>query len=302
MLIIVWLYYQLLAVWAALKQRAADGAPQVRAWLKDAYRMTFVDVNPVAAHVLSHGWFEAGMTVMVVAPQWECYLLVRLGCEGWVWAWLLLYAVLFAATLPISKWWRAPATLVLVWVLWCCDAPWHWHVLVLLGNVKVSSFVLGERLNLLMWEARTIARSWYPRFIVSQEWQQGFAAFKQAAVSENLYKTKLTRTVPIFAKMLQEFDVDRARNPRSFAWTKLLCFRHVFIPLLLMRAGVIGVLELVCQAIWYAVPLVLRAVGSKATVAGALAVLRGRALSAYVALDAEGAKALADYKALLSEI
>ncbi len=117
-----------------------------------------------------------------------------------------------------------------------------------------------------------------------------------------MYNVKLTRKVQNFAKMLQEFDVDRARNPRSFAWTKLLCFRHVFIPLLTMRAGVIGVFELVCQAIWLAVPLVLRAVGSKATVAGALTMLRGRALSAYVALDAEGAKALADYKELFPEI
>ena len=41
-------------------------------------------------------------------------------------------------------------------------------------------------------------------------------------------------------------------------------------------------------------PLVLRAVGSKATVAGALAMLRGRVLS----VDAEGAKAIAEYKAL----
>ncbi len=62
------------------------------------------------------------------------------------------------------------------------------------------------------------------------------------------------------------------------------------------------VFELVWQAIWYAVPLALRAVGSKATVAGALTMLRGRVLSEYVALDAEGAKALADYKALFPEM
>jgi hypothetical protein len=301
MLFVQWLYYQLLAVWAALKQRAADNAPQVRAWLKDARRMCFEDVNPVAAHVLKYGWFEAGMTVMVVAPQWEVYLLWRVGCGEWVWAWLLLYAALFAATLPVSKRWRAPATLGIVWALWCCSAPWHWHVLVLMGNIKMSSCVLGTRLELLMGEARALARNRYKGLKISPTDKETFANWKQDKVLQDLHKVQLSRKVKTFAKMLQQCDEDRARNPRSFAWTKLLCFRHVFIPLLLMRAGVIGVLELVCQAIWYAVPLVLRAVGSKATVAGALAVLRGRS-TAYVALDAEGAKALADYKALLSEI
>jgi hypothetical protein len=233
------------------------------------------------------------MTVMVVAPQWEVYLLWRVGCAGWVWAWLLLYAALFAATLPISTRWRTPVTLGIVWALWCCSAPWHWHVLVLMGNIKMSSCVLGTRLELLMGEARALARYRYKGLKISPKDREGFARWKQDMLPD-LHKAQLSRKVKTFAKMLQQCDEDRARNPRSFAWTKLLCFRHVFIPLLTMRAGVIGVLELVWQAVGYAVPLALAAVGSKATVAGALAMLRGRALSA----DAEGAKALAEYKAL----
>jgi hypothetical protein len=269
----------ILGAWAALRQGAADSVPVVKAWLREAYKVGFEKVNLTAAHTLSHGWFEAGKTVMMVAPMWECYLLCRLGCAQFVWWWLLVYAVVFCATLPlpISRWWIVLVSLVMLRVLSCCDAPWQWHLLICLGNVKLSSRLLGARLELLWWEARTLSER-LPKLMkldvkIREKTMEYFNLLRAKSVCTVIH------TIKTFAKMSHLFDEDLRRNPNTFAWTKLLCFSHVAIPLTKMRVIVIVCLELLWLCAWNLAPAAVALLGFQPTLAGMFGV-GGRATQA----------------------
>lgn len=263
-----WLFMIIRGACAGLWQCAADSVPIVRAGLREAYKVCFEKENMKAAHTLKHGWFEAGMTVMMVAPGWEYYVLCRLGCAQFVLVWLFVHAVVFWASLPlpISRWWFVPVSLVMLKVLSCYGAPWQLYVLVVLGNVKLSSRLLGARLDLLWWEARTLSEL-MPKLMklnrkISDKTKQVFNQIRTEPVCKFIGKIKT------FARMSRLFDEDLTRHPNSYAWTKLLCFRHVFIPLTKMRVIVIFCLELLFYIACNLPPAAVAFLGFQPTLAG----------------------------------
>jgi hypothetical protein len=144
-------------------------------------------------------------------------------------------------------------------------------LLVFLANVKMSSRLLGARLDLLWLEARTLSEL-MPQLMklslnISDDNMKYFNDLRAKPVCTvmtmkyfiRLSLAKMSRqpqdqnlredvacTVKIktFAKMSRLFDEDLTRHPNTYAWTKLLCFSHVFIPLTNIRFKVICCLEL----------------------------------------------------------
>ena len=263
-----WLFMIIRGACTALWQGAADSVPVVKAWLCEAYKVSFEKVNLTAAHTLKHGLVEAAMTVMIVAPMWEYYILCRLGCAQFMTWWLFVHAVVFYATLPISRWYSVPVSLVMLKVLSCCDAPWQWKLLVILGNVKMSSRLLGARLDLLWWEVRTLSEPEHmPKLMnlhvkIHDKNITYFDGLRAKPVCTFII------TVTTFAKMSRLFDEDLRRYPNSYAWTKLLCFRHVFIPLTIMRVGVIMCLEMLLNIACNLLPAAVAILGFQPDLAG----------------------------------
>lgn len=268
MALYTWLFMIIRGACAALWQGAADSVPHVKAGLCEAYKVAFEKVNMTAANTLKHGWFEAGMTVMIVAPMWEYYILCRLGCAQFVWWWLFLYAVVFYATLPISRWYTVPVSIVMLKVLPCCGAPWQLYLLVFLANVKMSSRLLGARLDLLWLEARTLSEPEHMPKLMNLHVTIHDKNIKYFdGLRGNPVCTFIT-SVTTFAKMSRLFDEDLRRYPNTFAWTKLLCFRHVFIPLTIMRVGVIMCLEMLWLCACNLLPAAFAFLGFQPDLAG----------------------------------
>lgn len=283
-----WLFMIIRGACATLWQGAADSVPHVKAGLREAYKVAFENVNWTAAHALKHGWFQVGMTVMIVAPMCEFWVLWRVGCTQFMLWWLFLYAVVFYATLPISRWYSVPVSLVMLKVLSCCDASWQWNLLVILGNVKMSSRLLGARLDLLWWEARTLSERLPPLMDLdvkirkkSIKYFHGLRAEPVCTVIHTVIKyfnglkeepedtvIYTVTTIITFAKMSHLFDEDLRRHPNTFAWTKLLCFSYVAIPLTIMRFQVIWRLELLWLCACNLAPAAVAFLGFQPNLAG----------------------------------
>jgi hypothetical protein len=100
-------------------------------------------------------------------------------------------------------------------VLSYCGAPWQWKLLVILGNVKMSSRLLGTRLDLLWWEARTLSEL-MPKLIklnlkISDKNMKYFNKLRTETVCTVRYKMRT------FAKMSRLFDEDLTRHPNTYA-------------------------------------------------------------------------------------
>lgn len=285
-----WLYRLILRIFATLRQGAADSVPHVKAWLKEACRVCFCDESRTTDALLAHGWFEAGMTVVVVAPQWEYFLLWRFGCRQWMLVYVLLYAGLFVTALPIPRHVSVPPSVVTVCLLRYAAAPWPWYVVVLLFNVRMSSLVLGTRIEMLWWEALKITERHWPTLEIKEEHKIDFEQCKKPKKMKWLYE-------PVtFARHSHLFGKARMRNRMCFGYTKILCFTQCFVPLFLLRFKLCFILEGFWGIAWW---LAVEVLGFKPTLAGLLGG-GGRAthvtdelLAAFAAYDAKYNAALA---------
>jgi hypothetical protein len=231
--------------YAALAWCCAEVVPALRNSLTALRSYCFYRVDNLSQQALRHGWLKAGMTCVLVAPQWAVYVLWRGGMGWWAAAPVAVHAVIFAASLPVRMRYRLPASCGAWLVLSLLDAPWPLCLACFLGvNLKITSFCYGKALRLLFKECRWFAENYFGQFTITEKSE---CSFKNVQVNRAWRIWKLDR-VSFFFTMISMTVEECVVNPTSLAKTKILCFGYVFVPLLVVRTVTI----LAVEGLWFA--------------------------------------------------
>lgn len=250
---VVWLakylYGLACRVLAALKNTAAGFGPRAVEWFKEGKSLCFERVNRRSSRAMSYGWLEAAGTFMLVSV-WPAYVLWRVGLKWYALLPVLICAVIFAASLPVSWKVRGPGaagTLYLLRRVCALDLRWC-AVLFFLAMCKMSSWVHGLGLQILFKECKIFTRlrpqKTYPKT------QKEFESLKTN--TRSIWK-KPTETF-FYLRMFQLCIAECKQNRQSDMWDKMLLFRHMFMPLMTFRVFLMIAAEFLRQLACWLVP------------------------------------------------
>ena len=228
-------------VLAALKSTAAGFGPRAVKWLKEGKSLCFERKNCSSSRAMSYGWLEAAGTFMLVSV-WPAYVIWRAGCKWYALLPVLICAVIFAASLPVP--WQvrgagAAGTLYLLRMVFALDLR-GCAVLFFLAMCKMSSWVHGLGLQILFKECE-IFTLLCPQTLC-EDTENCFNILKTNPIST----WKECVDTSYYFRMFQLCIAEDKQNRQSVARDKMLLFRHMFMPLMTCRAGLM-VFIFVCE-------------------------------------------------------